>query len=77
MAWNIIANAFHSSFRICHYKYLHKLGEGETECDTSTSDIDFIRQKHECNRQKHIRFLVTNKEAGLELNDGKLKCMVM
>jgi hypothetical protein len=29
------------------------------------SDINFIRQKHEC-------FLVTNKEAGLDLNDGNL-----
>ena len=36
------------------------------------SDVDFIRQKHECHTEKHISFLVTNKEAGLELNDGKL-----
>jgi len=41
------------------------------------SDVDFIRQKHECHTEKYISFLVTNKKAGLELNVGKLKYMFM
>jgi hypothetical protein len=41
------------------------------------SETDFIRQKHEYHSEKHISFLFTSKEAGLELNYEKLNYMFM